>query len=181
MEKNTAISIVRVLSVLQWVGGVFCLLFGLLFIFGGPLLANAILSDPELMQESVGLGMITESMFSFVLIGLGVFFVLLGVLSLFIGMGLWRMRNWGRILAVVTSWISGVWCLFGLAGAFTTGSPAEAITTILTNLFSIAIAGVYIWYLQFEPTVVSLFGAVPSDLTASRVVKPKAKSRARKR
>lgn len=152
MERDSAVTIVRVLAALEWVGAAFSLLLTALFLVGGPLLASAIVAE-EPTLATLGSGILAA-----VFIALGVFFFLLAVVGLLAGIGLWRLRNWGRIIALVTSWLSAVWGVFGTLGSATGGDA----TGVLMNVFGIAIAGVWIWLLQFQPDIVALFKAAPA-------------------
>lgn len=167
MERSTAITVVRVLAVLEWVGAAFGLFLTAFFLIGGPLLASTIVT------EEPSLATLGSAFLGALFIGLGVFFFLLSIVSLLTGIGLWRLRNWGRILALVTSWLSAVWGVFGLLGSATGGDALG----VFWNIVGIAIAGVWIWLLQFQPDVVALFKAsvAATPVRAKKVVAKKKK------
>ena len=151
MERDTALTVVRVLAVLEWVGAAFGFVMAALFLIGGPLLASTIVTE-EPSLATLGGGMLGA-----VFIALGVFLLALSVVGLLTGIGLWRLRNWGRILALIVSWLSAVWSAFALVGS-AVGADAP---DVFWNLVGVALAGVWIWLLQFQADVVALFQPVP--------------------
>jgi len=156
MERDTAVTIVKVIAVLEWIGAGFGILVGLLLLLGGSLFAQTLL--PQLSAEDMA-GVPPDQIATYMMIGFavfGVFLLLLSALGIITGIGLWRMRNWGRILALIGAWLSIVWGVFALLGSFS-GAAGEIVVNLLTNLLSIAISVVMIWLFQFESTVVGLF------------------------
>ena len=83
---------VQIISVLYYIVAVLCGLLGLLLIIGANgIVSFLISSSPEL--ESI----ITGGL----LIGMGVILIGLGVLAFFIGRGLWKLKPWARIIAII--------------------------------------------------------------------------------
>ena len=81
---------VKVISVLYYIGAGFGLLFGLLFLVGSGFIGT-IASKISL------LGVLGPGLF----IVVGIILIGLGVLGIFIGRGLWKGKNWARIVAVI--------------------------------------------------------------------------------
>ena|SRR3989338_2131023 len=88
MEKGSAETVVKVFSVLYFLGAAFGILVGLGFLLGGGLLG-------------FGLGAVLGGFFGGLLAVLGVVLIIYGVLDLFVGWGLWKHKNWARITAIV--------------------------------------------------------------------------------
>lgn len=167
MDRDSAVTIVRVLAVLELVGAAFGFLLAALFLIGGPLLASAI------AQEDPAFAAIGSAVLGIILTVLGAGFFLLAVLSLLSGIGLWRLRNWGRILSLISSWISIAWCAANLFSLLSAWSAPGAVVGFIGNLVGLAIAIAWVWLLQFQPDVVALFrtpvtGPLRSNAAASR-------------
>ena len=89
---------VQIISVWYYILAALCVLVGLFIIIG----ANAIISlliesAPEL--ESVLTGG--------VIIGVGLILIGIGVLCFFVGRGLWKLKQWAKILAIIFA-ITGI-------------------------------------------------------------------------
>jgi len=92
MDKQTAETIVKVFSVLGFVGGGLEVILGLLLaVFG-----------------SVGAGMLfglrmmlPMALFGGLFIALAIFEIILGAVSIFVSWNLWRFKKWARILVGV--------------------------------------------------------------------------------
>jgi len=137
MSKNVPTG-VKVISILYYIGAVASVLFGILFIFGGGFFSSLTASIPTLAF----LG-------SAVFIVIGIFLLLLGILNFFIGRGLWKGRNWARILVIIFS-ILGI--LMALMSLIFSGAVANFI-------FSVIINGLIGGYLLFSPKVKNAFSS----------------------
>lgn len=128
MEKDTAELIVKVYAVLAWISAAIAVIAAL-----GILLWGSVAGGMISLQGLPFAGMMA---------GLGIVFALLilcvGVFDVIVGFGLWKRKNWARIVTIIFSVIS----LFSF--------PLGTI-----------IGGFGIWLFGFEPTVTGLFGAKP--------------------
>src|SRR5215470_8379115 len=99
---------VTILAILDFLGGLFCIFGGIAMIAGGGFMAT-ILSQQQGAGGGAGL-----------LAGLGaaagVFFFVLGAIDFLLGWGLWKLKNWARIITVVFTAIGAIFQLVGLAG-----------------------------------------------------------------
>jgi hypothetical protein len=127
MDKSTAKTINRVVSVLEYIGGGLAVLGGI-FIF---LLGNEAGTD--------------VAMLSFLGRAVGIVVIALGLLGLAIGYGLWTQRNWARILVLIGAGISALGALMDLFSG-----NAGAIVQL-------AISGVLIWLYAFQKDMRKLF------------------------
>jgi hypothetical protein len=142
MDRPTGVTI---LAVLEFLFAGLCILIGLLLMVGFGLLGGAVGQageDGSGMALLMGLGAVA-----------GVVFLVVALIPLIIGIGLWKLKNWARILVIVFS-ILGV--LSNLAGAvipLTTGEPVSAVSSII----GLGVNGLIIWYM-FQPHVKEAFG-----------------------
>jgi hypothetical protein len=88
----------------------------------------------------------------------GVELAIIGIVAVVASYGLWNLRNWSRILAMLLCGLYIVSSIVGLVGltmymyllrlppSFVTGSPAMLFSLAITSL-AMVIAGLVIWYL----------------------------------
>ena len=119
---------VKIISVLYYIGAVLCALFGLLFMAGAGLAGALLKSIPFLSVLGAGFFVI-----------LGILFVGFGVLDFFVGRGLWKCKNWARIVAII---FSALGILNGLA---------SLIHFSIFGLAMLAVQVLIVWYLAFSP------------------------------
>jgi hypothetical protein len=121
---------VTILAVLAIIGGVLGILFGLLAVLGGGLVAAS-------LDAGAGTLIIIFAIIS----------IVIGVLYLAFGIGAWGLKPWAWMLGVIG------------AGLSLLSSIAQMILTqdIGGNILGIIIAGVILFYL-FTPPVKAAFG-----------------------
>lgn len=92
-DKQSVPTGVKIIAVLYYIGTFFGIIFGLLFLVGAGALNSVANKIPSLgVLGTLGAGLF--------IIG-GIIVIGLGVLSFFIGRGLWKAKNWARIVAIV--------------------------------------------------------------------------------
>lgn len=116
------------MAILQILGGILILFFGLALAVVSAFFSAVNLAIP------VGLGIIAAGAV-----------VILGILGLLVGWGLWTGKGWARILAII---LSGLGVLISLAGLVLGSIP---------SVVGLAIDGLVLWYL-FRPNVKAFFG-----------------------
>ena len=131
MEGQPVPTGVKIISVLYYIGAVFELIFGILLFVG----SGAIKSKVPFLAF---LG-------PFLIIG-GIVLVGLAVLSFFVGMGLWKGRNWSRIVAIIFAVLLALLSIVGMVQ----GQIASNIVGLVINL---AVGG----YLLFSSDVKTAF------------------------
>lgn len=127
--------LVKIIAVLYYIGAVLGIIFGLLFLIGAGMISSIIEQIPLLIALGTSLFIVG-----------GILMIGLGILGFFIGRGLWKGRNWARIVVIIFS-------ILGLLGGISmlfTGSYFNGIINILIEGF---IAG----YLLFSKDVKSAF------------------------
>jgi hypothetical protein len=140
---------VIVIAILYFIGAALCLIGGLLFIAGGGLLAT-------IMSQS---GQASASPLAGIMAGLGavagIIFLAFGVIDLLVGIGLIKLKNWARIVAIVFSAIGAVFQLFGILGSLSHFNVGAMVFPVVF----LAIYALIIWYL-LKPEVKAAFQGV---------------------
>ncbi|MBC8495208.1 hypothetical protein H8D36_03580 [archaeon] len=113
---------VKVISVLYWIAAVLFIIGGLAMIFGASVMASI---------------MPLFAMFSGLIILAGIIMIALGILDIFIALGLWKGQKWAWIIAIVFAIIGFVGAIVSIAG----GNFSEIASLIIHGL----IGGYLIW------------------------------------
>jgi hypothetical protein len=90
---------VKAVSILFYIGAILCVIMAISMIFG----ANTIITSMLASNPGMGLESIPQGMMITVIIVIGILAVGAGVFSFFIGRGLWKLKQWARITAIVLS------------------------------------------------------------------------------
>lgn len=143
---------VTILAILNFIGAACCLLGGIAMILGGGVIAT--------MMSQQGAGA------SGILAGLGaaagVFIIIIGGVGALVGFGLWKLKEWARIVSIVLAGISGALQLLGLLGTLAHFN----ILAVIWGVFWLAIDALIIWYL-LKPEVKAAFQRRPMANAAS--------------
>ena len=137
MEGQGVPTGVKVISVVYYIGAGFSILFGLLFLAGAGFMGTLVSKIPLL-------GVLGSGFFVVV----GIIFIGLGALSIFVGRGLWKGKNWARIIAIIFS-VLGI-----LSGLY------SVVNGIYSSLFGLLINLLIVGYLMFNSSVKSAFSSV---------------------
>ncbi|PIN91329.1 hypothetical protein COU57_01045 [Candidatus Pacearchaeota archaeon CG10_big_fil_rev_8_21_14_0_10_32_14] len=81
---------VKIISVLYYIEAAFLILLGLVFVFGASAASTLLKDSPELAAAGAG-----------IFIVLGIILILFGALFIFLGIKLWKGKNWARIVTIV--------------------------------------------------------------------------------
>ncbi len=137
---------VIVIAILYFLGAAVCLFGGLLMLAGGGILAT-------MMSQS---GQAGASPLAGIMAGLGavagIIIAGLGVIDLLVGIGLIKLKNWARIVAIVFSAIGAAFQALGVLGSLT---HFNAVALLFQVIF-LAVYGLIIWYL-LKPEVKAAF------------------------
>lgn len=140
MQRPTGITIIAVLAFL---GAGFLLLLALLSLVGGALFSS--LSSSRL-GALAGIGAVV----------LAVFLLICAAVDVVVGVGLWKLQNWARIITIV---LIGIGLLGSVLSIF---SPFHVhvffVVFLIRRLVLAAIYAWILWYL-FQPSVKQAFGA----------------------
>lgn len=121
---------VKIISVLYYIGSIFGIIFGVLFLVGAKTIEGA---------EIPILGFFGAELF---ILG-GVTLIISSIIGFFIGRGLWKGQNWARVVAIIFA-ILGI--LF-IVVAMAQGQTPDG--NIVTLIIDVVIAG----YLLFSKNV----------------------------
>lgn len=146
MDERTAQKIVSVIAVLH---SIVAGLAGLLAIIIGSTAFSGMAR-----RDSLG------ELIAFVGIVLATIFALYAVLYGLTGYGLWKRRNWGRVLLVI---ISAIGVVMGVLSGFTLLGIVQSFifhdAVALTGLLILGgISGLLLWLFGFQQDVVRVFG-----------------------
>ncbi|HXE76125.1 MAG TPA: DUF2127 domain-containing protein [Candidatus Xenobia bacterium] len=142
MERPTGVTI---LAVLEFISAGALILIGLLLLVGGGVL-GAMSGGGEgssFMGVLGALGAVA-----------GIVLIVVSAIPLLVGIGLWKLKNWARVLAIVFSGIGVVSNLFGILGGVSTGE----IVSVSSGVIGLGINVLILWYM-FQPHVKQAFGA----------------------
>ena len=127
---------VTILAILDFLGGLFCLLGGIGMIAGGGFMATILSQQGQGGAGGAGF-----------LAGLGavagVVFFVLAAIDFLLGWGMWKLKNWARMITVVFAAIGAVLQLIGLVGLLAHFNVFAFVWT----LFVLAIEVLIVWYL----------------------------------
>ena len=139
MQRPTGVTFSRFFG---FIGAGFLVIGALLAFASGSLIAQVLKNTPGLGNLAGGLVAV-----------FGVVALMFAVLYAVTGYGLWALKNWGRILAVVLTAIGLLLTLIGLAAVFSN----FGMSVLIWQIVKIAICAWIIWYL-LQPTVKQAFG-----------------------
>lgn len=128
---------VTILAILDFLSALGCILGGIMMIAGGGLAAS-FMSQTQAQGSASGAGFLA---------GMGalagVFFLVCAAIYILLGVGLWKLKNWARMITVVLLAIGAVFQVIGLVGVF-------MHFNIVALTFDVVILGVEVlilWYL----------------------------------
>lgn len=136
---------VTILAVLDFLGAVLCVLGGIGMMVGGGFMATLI-NQQGSQGAGAGAGILAA-----LGAALGVFLLICAAIGVLVGWGLWKLKNWARIVTIVFAVLGVLGALLGLATAFIHFSMFVLLIAI-----RIAICGLIIWYL-LRPDVSAAF------------------------
>ena len=132
--KNIPVG-VKIISVLYYIGAVLGVIFGILFLVGAGFMGSIASQIPLI-------GILGAGLFVFG----GIILIILGVLGFFIGRGLWKGKNWIRIVAIIFSCLGIIMAIFLIAGG-----------SIFNGIFNLLVQGLVSGYLMFDSSVKEAF------------------------
>lgn len=143
---------VKIISVLSFIGSGLLFMLALLFVFVAmaypSLLESGELEQSfttEEVQQMQALGDIAPVFYA-----VAVITVLFAMLYLAIGIGLWKGKNWARILTIALSMLWIILSIFGLIFYYS----LMDVENIISSVIELILAGLIIWYLIRNDTIV---------------------------
>jgi len=145
VNKNAPIA-VKILSILGYIFSILFLIIGILSLIVSIGLAKS--NEPVILPAdfpSEFVDLFTNHLVPF-LVGMGIAFIISGIIGIVISRGLWKGKNWARIVVIVFSLIGIVSNIMGLF--------AKDFSSIIPLIIDIVIA----WYLLANKEVQKHFG-----------------------
>jgi len=124
---------VTILAILYFLFGLLCILGGIGLLAGGGFMASIINQ-----QGGQGAGFLAG-----LGAALGVGYLVGALIELLLGWGLWKLKNWARIITLIFMVIGAVFSVIGLVGTL---AHFNVISLVFTLIF-LAIYALIIWYL----------------------------------
>jgi hypothetical protein len=124
---------VTILAILYFLFGLLCIVGGIGLLAGGGFMASMINQ-----QGGQGAGFLAG-----LGAALGVGYLVGALIELLLGWGLWKLKNWARIITLIFMAIGAVFSVIGLVGTLT---HFNIISLVFTLIF-LAIYALIIWYL----------------------------------
>lgn len=146
---------VTVIAIVDFVGAALYLLVGLGLILGGGFIATLISQQGG--QGSGGAAGLLGGLGAVA----GVVVIIIGGLCAVLGIGLWKLKEWGRIVNMILWGIGGLLQVLGLLGTL----AHFTVFGFLWNIFWLAVDAFVVWYL-LKPEVKAAFQA-PQTRAAS--------------
>jgi len=140
VSKNTvkndgdyAVSVVKVISILGYIGAGFGILMSLLLLFGGSFILGMLPLEelPQLFGALAGALIIVISILS----------LIFSIFWIFVSRALWNHRNWARIVVIVFAALGLISSLFSMP----------------SGILSLLIDGAIVYFLGFDEKVKGLF------------------------
>jgi hypothetical protein len=139
---------VTIIAILDFLGTGFSLLIGLGMILGGGFIASLI--NQQGGQGSAGAAGVMAGLGA----AAGVFIIIIGGVCAVLGIGLWKLKEWGRIINMVLWGLGGLLQVLGLLGTL----AHFTVFGFLWNIFWLAVDAFVVWYL-LKPEVKAAFQA----------------------
>jgi hypothetical protein len=108
MKKTTAKVITRIIAVCGFITSLFIFLMGLFLTFGSTLFFSLF----PFFAATIGSAPIAW-LANWLLLVIGLFFVLLGIFRFIVAYGLWEFRSWARIIEIIFAVICLFWFPLG--------------------------------------------------------------------
>jgi hypothetical protein len=102
--------LVKVIAVFGWIGSAIMILMGLAFLVIGIFSLN---SGVDSIAGNEGLGGIFAFLGAFALIG-GIFMLAFGIFYIFVARGLWKGKNWARIVQIIVACLGIIYSIWGV-------------------------------------------------------------------
>jgi hypothetical protein len=133
MSSNMPLG-VKIIAILYMVGAVLTALLGILLMFASPIISTFLTAFAPNAAALVALG-------AAALVVMGIITVIIGIVGVFIGLALWRGKNWARIVVIVLAALGVI----------------SGLTSLPMGIGGAVINGVIVWYLAFYKPAVKAF------------------------
>jgi hypothetical protein len=168
IDVQNAPSIVRGLGISYFLGVPITALFAIV--------AFALIPAAGTISE-LTMGGIAASELTVILIVIGIVFLIMGVVLCILGLGLWRLRNWARIVQIVLYALFGVLMIISIISApWTQKTTYDVVNAIISGIGAIVTFIVMLWLLR-HPMIIAATAGNPTTTAAApaTAAAPKAK------
>jgi hypothetical protein len=143
MQRPTGVTVI---AVLDFIGAAFCVIAGLLMFAGGAMLGSLFSAAANANGTAAPGAGFLAGMGAF----LGVIFLVIAIVVIFVAVGLLKLKNWARVTTIVLSALG----LLGNLAKFTQGMGGSGI------VWTIVALAYYIWVIWYmlQPNVKAAFG-----------------------
>jgi hypothetical protein len=131
MDKKTAELVVKIISILGYIGAAFSILAGIVMLFGGTFMASLLMSGTNYAAFVGALAVV-----------IAIIMIVVGVLAIFVSKALWQHKNWARIVVVIFSAL---------------GVLSSLVSIMRGGIVGLIIDGAILYFLAFDKTVIHLF------------------------
>jgi len=132
-NNSQAAMIVKIISILEYIGAAFCIFFGLILLFGGQFILG--------MIPAAELSQIPAALISAALIFIAILMVVVGIFVIFLARALRNHKKWARIVTIIFSAISVL----------------AALLSFPHGIIGLILHGAVIYFLGFDKNVIALF------------------------
>lgn len=141
---------VRIISILFYVRAIFGILIGLALAIGGSVFVRTGTGQAVIQEVSAQLGanpsILTSTNLTALFVGFGIVFLILGIVEMLIARGLWRGKQWARIVTII---------LMVLAVINSIGELFQG--NVVGGMFDLIISAFIVLYLSFSERVRKIF------------------------
>jgi len=147
---------VTVIAILDFIGAALCLLMGILSVVGaGAGVLGAMGQGGQGAAAAGGImAMIAGALTVFAFVG--------AAIAALLGFGLWKLKNWARIITIVFAVIGVLFQLFGLVGILAHFN----VFALIVTLVPLAINALIAWYLLQKDVAAAFQGSQTRAATA---------------
>jgi len=132
MEKHSAQVIVKVISILGYIGAVLGFIAGIVMLFGGTFIAG---------MMPLGANSAAGALVGALAVVMAIIIIAVSIFAFIVAMNLWKYVNWARIAMIVIS------ALIVL----------ESLITLPAGILGLIINGAILYFVAFNKDVVALF------------------------
>ncbi len=121
----------KIISVLYYISAVVLVILGILLLVGAGMVGSLLGSIPRI-------GVFGTSLF----IVLGIIMIALGVLCFFVGRGLWKGKQWARIVAIILAILGIIGAVMGMVQGNVSGNIVSLIIHLIIGGYLLLSKGV---------------------------------------
>lgn len=142
---------VTIIAIIDFLGAALCVLFGIGIMVGGGFVATLI-NQGGGQGSGAGAGVLAS-----LGVVLGVVLIVIAIIPALVGWGLWKLKEWARIVALVFAGLGVLSRLFGFISILAHFNIVTFTVTVCVLAYNVWV----IWYL-LQPDVKAAFQGAPA-------------------